>query len=141
MSSVTEALNANMAALSVDAQKRAEKDAAKKTAKAAAAEQKEAERKAEAMVLIKRVERSKRKYVTVISGLEAHGLELKKIAKELGKKFATGSSVTKVPSGGEEITVQGDVSDDVYDWLQEKYGEEIPEDNIDCIEEKPKKKG
>ena len=128
-----------MAALSVDAQKRAQKDAAKKTAKAAAAEQKEADRKSEAMVLIKKVERNKRKYVTVISGLEAHGLDLKKMAKELGKKFATGSSVTKVASGGEEITVQGDVSDDLYDWLVEKY-DQIPEDNIDCIEEKPKKK-
>jgi len=128
-----------MAALSVDAQKRAEKDAAKKTAKAEAAAQREAERKAEAMVLIKRVERNKRKYVTVVSGLEEHGLELKKIAKEMGKKFATGSSVTKTAAGGEEITVQGDVSDDLFDWLTETYSQ-IPEDNIDCIEDKPKKK-
>src|ERR1700761_8179505 len=133
-----EALSANLSALSVDAQKRAEKDAAKKTAKAAAAEQREAERKAEAIVLIKRVERNKRKYVTVVSGLEAHGLELKKIAKEMGKKFATGSSVTKTPAGGEEITMQGDVSDDLYDWLVETH-EEIPEDNIECIEDKKKK--
>lgn len=133
-----DALNANMATLSVDAQKRAEKDAAKKAAKAQAAESREAERKAEAMVLIKRVERNKRKYVTVVSGLEEHGLDLKKMGKELGKKFATGSSVTKTASGGEEITVQGDVSDDIYDWLTEKYPE-IPEDNIDCIEDKKKK--
>lgn len=135
-----EALKSNMAALSLDAQKRAEKDAAKKTAKAAAQEQKEAERKAEAMVLIKRVERNKRKYVTVLSGIEAHGLDLKKVAKELGKKFATGSSVTKTAAGGEEITVQGDVSDDLYDWLTETYKDQIPEDNVDCIEDKPKKK-
>lgn len=84
------------------------------------------------------MERNKRKYVTVISGLEAHGLDLKKTAKEFGKKFATGSSVTKTASGGEEITVQGDVSDDVYDFLVENY-EDIPEDNIDCIEDKKKK--
>ncbi|KAL6241260.1 Translation machinery-associated protein 22 [Rhinocladiella similis] len=135
-----EALSANLSALSVEAQKRAEKDAAKKTAKAAAAEQREAERKAEAVVLIKRVERNKRKYVTVVSGLEDHGLELKKVAKELGKKFATGSSVTKTASGGEEITVQGDVSDDLYDWLTEKYPE-IPEDNIDMKDETKKKGG
>lgn len=126
--------------MSVDAQKRAEKDAAKKAAKAEAAAVKEAERKAEAMVLIKRVERNKRKYVTVVSGLEEHGLELKKIAKELGKKFATGSSVTKTAAGGEEITVQGDVSDDLFDWLIDVYGHIVPEDNIDCIEDKPKKK-
>ena len=136
--SCADALNKNLSSLSVDAQKRAKKDAAKKEAKAAAVEQRESERKAAAKVLIKRVERNKRKYVTVVSGLEEHGLELKKIAKELGKKFATGSSVTKTASGGEEITVQGDVSDDLYDWLCENY-EEIPEDNIDCIEDKKKK--
>jgi len=47
-------------------------------------------------------------------------------------------SVTKTPAGGEEITIQGDVSDDLYDWLVENH-EEIPEDNIDCIEDKKKK--
>jgi density-regulated protein len=94
------------------------------------------------MVYIKRVERQKRKYVTVVSGLEQHGLELKKVAKELGKKFATGSSVTKMPAGGEEITVQGDVSDDLFDWLEEKYGDVIPmDDNVECIEDKKSKKG
>ena len=35
-----------------------------------------------------------------MSGLEAFGLENKKMSKEFGKKFATGASVTKVPSGG-----------------------------------------
>lgn len=66
-----------MATLSVDARKRAEKDSAKKEAKAAAAEARDAERKAEAMVYIKRVERNKRKYVTAVSGLEEHGHDLK----------------------------------------------------------------
>jgi density-regulated protein len=84
------------------------------------------------------VERNKRKFVTEVSGLEHFGLDLKKIAKELGKKFATGSSVTKAPGGGEEITVQGDVSDDIFDWLTENY-EQVPEDNIELIEDKKKK--
>ena len=70
--------------------------------------------------------------------MEAFGLELKKVAKEFGKKFATGSSVTKTAAGGEEITVQGDVSEDVFDWLVENH-EEIPEDNIEQIEDKKKK--
>jgi len=90
------------------------------------------------MVQIKRIERSKRKYVTAIAGLEAHGLELKKLAKDMGKKFATGASVTKTPSGGEEITVQGDLSDDIFDWIVEQYPD-VPEDNIECIEDKKKK--
>ncbi|KAI1972781.1 Translation machinery-associated protein 22, partial [Ophidiomyces ophidiicola] len=60
------------------------------------------------------------------------------LAKELGKKFATGSSVTKNPAGGEEITVQGDVSDDVLEWLVETKG--VPEDNVELVEDKKKKK-
>lgn len=82
----TEAIEASMSTLSVDARKRAEKDSAKKEAKAAAAEKREKEAKEEAMVYIKRVERNKRKYVTAVSGLEAHGLDLKKVAKDFGKK-------------------------------------------------------
>lgn len=74
-----------------------------------------------------------------MTGLEAHGLDNKKIAKELGKKFATGSSVTKSPAGTEEITVQGDVSDDLFDWLVEVHGKEVPEDNIELVEDKKKK--
>ncbi|KAL1960679.1 hypothetical protein VTO42DRAFT_6509 [Malbranchea cinnamomea] len=135
-----EAIAANLQALSVEARERAAKDAAKKEAKAALAESREQERRAAAKVLIKRVERNKRKFVTVVSGLEAHGLDNKKIAKELGKKFATGSSVTKAAGGtGEEITVQGDVSDELLEWLLEVYGNQVPEDHIELVEDKKKK--
>ena len=135
-----DALNANLSALSVSAQERAAKDAKKKEAKAAQNEARDVERKAASKVIIKRVERNKRKYVTVISGLEVFGLENKKLAKELGKKFATGSSMTRSPSGTEEITVQGDVSEDVEDWLLEVYGSKVPGANIELVEDKKKKK-
>lgn len=91
------------------------------------------------MITIKRIERNKRKYVTTVFGLEQFGLELKKCAKDFGKKFATGSSVTKVPGGGDEITVQGDVSDDLMDYILENY-KDIPEDNVECVEDKKNKK-
>ena len=135
----TEALEAATAALSVDAQKRAAKDAQKKTAKAEAAEQKQATIMAKSHVVIKRIERNKRKHVTSVSGLEAFGLDLKKVAKDFGKKFATGSSVSKLPSGGEEIVVQGDVYPDIEDYILDKY-KNIPNDNIEFIDEKAKKK-
>ena len=135
---LTEALEAATASLSVAAQERAAKDAKKKAAQAEKAEQKQADKMANSVVTIKRVERNKRKYVTAVSGLEAFGLELKKVAKEFGKKFATGSSVTRLPSGGEEIVVQGDVSDEIEEFLLEKY-KEIPEDNIELVEDKKKK--
>ncbi|KAF2707586.1 RNA binding protein-like protein Tma22 [Pleomassaria siparia CBS 279.74] len=134
-----EVIEKNLSTLSIDAQKRAEKDSQKKAAKAATAEAKAQEQRATSKIFIKRIERNKRKYVTAVQGLEAFGLDIKKVAKDFGKKFATGSSVTKVPGGGDEITVQGDLSDDIYDYLTETYSD-IPEDNVECIEDKKKKK-
>ena len=46
--------------------------------------------------------------------------------------------MTKVPSGGEEIVVQGDVREEIEEFLLEKYPV-IPEDNIELIESKVKK--
>lgn len=46
--------------------------------------------------------------------------------------------MTKTPSGGEEIVVQGDVSAEIEEFLLEKY-KEIPEDNIELVEDKKKK--
>jgi density-regulated protein DRP1 len=134
-----ETIEQNLSALSLDAQKRAEKDSQKKAAKAATAEARRAEELASSKILIKRIERNKRKYVTAVQGLEAFGLDIKKVAKDFGKKFATGSSVTKIPGGGEEITVQGDLSEDILEFLVEKY-DEVPEDNVELIEDKKKKK-
>ncbi|KAK8181484.1 translation initiation factor SUI1 [Phyllosticta citribraziliensis] len=134
-----DAISANLSSLSLEAQQRAEKDAKKKAAKAESAAAKAEELRATSQVIIKRIERNKRKYVTAITGLESFGLDLKKVSKDLGKKFATGASVTKLPAGGEEITLQGDLSDDVYDFLIDRY-KEIPEDNVECIEDKKKKK-
>ncbi|TVY22374.1 Translation machinery-associated protein [Lachnellula hyalina] len=133
-----DALAAATSTLSLDARKRAEKDAHKKALKAEAAELKQAQTLSSSKVIIKRVERNKRKYVTAVSGLEAFGLENKKVAKDFGKKFATGASVTKLPSGGEEIVVQGDVSEEIEEFILEKYGV-VPEDNIELIESKIKK--
>lgn len=61
------------------------------------------------------------------------------VAKEFGKKFATGSSLTRAPGGGEEIVVQGDVSPEIEEFLLEKY-KEIPEDNIELVDDKKLKK-
>ena len=133
-----EALSAATATLSVDAKKRAEKDSQKKAAKASAAASREEERRAQSKVYIKRIERNKRKYVTAISGLELHGLDLKKVSKDLGKKFASGCSVTKTASATDEIILQGDLSDDVFDFILQKFPE-VPEANIECIEDKKKK--
>ncbi|KAL2885316.1 Translation machinery-associated protein 22 [Ceratocystis lukuohia] len=134
-----EALEAATASLSVDAQKRAAKDAQKKAAKAEAQEAKEAEKVAHSTVVIKRIMRNKNKFVTSVTGLEAFGLDLKKVAKEFGKKFATGSSVTRTAGGIEEIVVQGDVSPEIEELLIANY-KNIPKNHIELVEDKKKKK-
>lgn len=123
--------------MTVEAAAKAEKDIAKKQVKEEARLQREAEKKKASVIYIKRVERTKRKHVIIVSGIEAFDLDLKKVAKDFGKKFACGSSVTKNPAGGDEITVQGDVSDEIMDELTEKYG--VDDANIKQIEEKKKK--
>lgn len=137
--SLTDAVAAGLSTLSVDAQKRAEKDAHKKALKAEAAEARELEKRNTSTIQIKRIERNKRKHVTCITGLEAFGLDIKSVAKALGKKFATGSSVTKVAAGGEEITVQGDLSAEIEEWLLDNF-KDLPEENIELVEDKKKKK-
>ncbi|KAK7745238.1 Translation machinery-associated protein 22 [Diatrype stigma] len=77
-----EALEAATASLSVEAQKRAAKDAQKKAAQAEKAEQKQASKIANSVITIKRVERNKRKYVTAVQGLEAFNLDLKKVSDQ-----------------------------------------------------------
>ena len=46
-------------------------------------------------------------------------MDLKKAAKLFAQRFATGASVSKNPQGQDEIVIQGDVSDEVVDMLEE----------------------
>jgi translation initiation factor 1 (eIF-1/SUI1) len=74
-------------------------------------------RRPPSQVVIERVDRGKRKFVTTVLGLEHFGVDLKKAAKLMASKFATGASVTKNPQGLDDITIQGDVSDEVVRTL------------------------
>jgi len=47
--------------------------------------------------------------------------------------------VTKLANGESEIVVQGDVSEEIEEFLLEKWGELIPEDNVELVEDKKKK--
>ncbi|KAL3900084.1 MAG: hypothetical protein SGCHY_001586 [Lobulomycetales sp.] len=92
-------------------------------------------------VTIKRDQRSKRKSTVTISGLESFGIDLKKAAKLCANKFATGASVTKNVHGlglGDDIVIQGDVQDEVFDLILATWPE-VPEENISIVEGKTKK--
>lgn len=71
----------------------------------------------------------------------AVGVDLKKVAKLFATKFACGSSVTKNPQGQDEIVVQGDVSGDIVEMIEDQVGmlKGIPSDNIVKVEERKKK--
>jgi density-regulated protein DRP1 len=65
-------------------------------------------------VIISRIQRQKKKYVTVIAGLETvPDLKLKDATKVFGKKFSSGASINETQTGAKEVVIQGDVSFDV----------------------------
>ena len=72
-------------------------------------------------VIIKRSERNRRKCVTCILGLEHYQVDLKKAAKLFANKFATGSSVSKNNQGLDEIVVQGDLQNEIFDLIMETW--------------------
>ncbi|XP_036343038.1 density-regulated protein homolog [Rhagoletis pomonella] len=79
-------------------------------------------------ITVSRAPRGKKKSVTVVTGLNTFDIDLKVAAKFFGTKFACGSSVT----GDDEIVIQGDVKDDLFDVIPEKWPE-IDEDYIDDL--------
>ena len=50
-------------------------------------------------------------------------VDLKKAAKLFATKFACGSSVTKNPAGLDEIVVQGDLQEDIFDLIRKTWKE------------------
>ena len=64
----------------------------------------------ETRVIIGLVQRQKKKFVTVIAGLETvPDLKLKDAAKIFGKKYASGVTINEAPNGAKEVVIQGDV--------------------------------
>lgn len=94
--------------------------------------------------MIKRSERSRKKYVTIIKGIEGYGrlsqraftiiliphntspgVPLKVASKSISSKFACGSSITKSKTGQEEISIQGDISVQVKSYILSKWGDQV----------------
>ena len=60
-------------------------------------------------IVIAKVQRQKRKYITVVGGLETvPDLKIKDAARIFGKKFSSGASVQEAPNGSKEVVIQGD---------------------------------
>jgi density-regulated protein DRP1 len=78
-----------------------------------------------------RSNRGKKKFITVVRGLATYEIDVKDAAKAFASKFACGSSMT----APDEIVIQGDVKDDLYDLILEKWPE-VDEDSIDDLGDK-----
>ncbi len=73
-------------------------------------------------IVITRVQRQKKKYVTTVVGVDTiPDVKLKDAAKIFGKKFSSGSSIGDLPTGGKEIVIQGDVSFELPALLMSEF--------------------
>ena len=73
-------------------------------------------------ILIKRIPRTKHKYIVAIANLDLldpNLFDMKKTCKKFASKFATGCSISKNSEKKDEIVIQGDVADEVESYLRE----------------------
>ena len=80
-------------------------------------------------VIITKNQRKGNKYVTIITGLAGNDIDLEQAKKFFAQRFSCGCS-----KGDDELTIQGDVVDALFDVIPEKY----PQISADMIEEKEK---
>lgn len=88
----------------------------------------------ETKIIILREQRQKRKYNTIVRGLETiPDVKIKDIAKLFGRKFSSGASVQETPPHGKEVSIQGDVFFDIPNVLISEY--RIPPQSIFFLED------
>ena len=76
----------------------------------------------ETKIIILREQRQKRKYNTIVRGLETiPDVKIKDVAKVFGRKFSSGASVQDTPQFGKEVSIQGDVFFDIPNVLISEY--------------------
>ncbi|KAH7731747.1 Density-regulated protein [Aphelenchoides avenae] len=105
-----------------------EKKHQKRGGKGTAKTEKVEKSKVQAKITLQRAPRGKTKSVTVIKGLTTFGIDLKVASKFFASRFACGSSVT----GTDEIVIQGDVKDELFDIIPEKW-KQVDEDAIEDL--------
>ncbi|CAK9297566.1 unnamed protein product [Gordionus sp. m RMFG-2023] len=71
--------------------------------------------------------RGKKKSVTVVTGLEDFGVDMKAASKCFASRFSCGASVTAT----DEIVIQGDVKAEILDLICEKW----PEIPTECVKD------
>ena len=78
----------------------------------------------ETKIIIARIQRQKKKFVTSVLGLDTVPTlrgKLDEAAKFFKKKFSCGASVSETPSGALEVVIQGDVSLELPERIMQEY--------------------
>lgn len=70
-------------------------------------------------VIVSLVTRNKKKFVTVVKGLAAYSVDLKKASKAFSGAFASSASVT----GDDEVSVTGDHTEAIIPLICSKFKE------------------
>jgi density-regulated protein DRP1 len=74
-------------------------------------------------IKITRDQRNKRKYVTMIEGLETFDIKLAAASKVFSRKLSCGASIVKNPMGKKQIDVQGDFVVQIVDIIKSNWPE------------------
>ncbi|KAE9551252.1 hypothetical protein FO519_005536 [Halicephalobus sp. NKZ332] len=85
------------------------------------------EKEAPGRITLQLSARSKNKKVTIVKGLSSFGIEPKVAGKFFSSRFACGCSV-----GPDEVTIQGDFKDELFDVIPEKW-KQVDEDDIEDL--------
>lgn len=81
----------------------------------------------ETKIIISKIQRQKRKFVTVVTGLETvPDLKVKDAARVFGKKFSSGASVNDLPGGGKEVVIQGDMTLEIPNVIISEFKVSFP---------------
>lgn len=127
--------------IGADREDKLEKDLLKLQRKEENKEQRELAKKLSSKVIIKREARTKRKSIVVVQGLEVFEIDMKKLAKTFASKFATGCSVSKNVEKKEEIVIQGDVMEEVENYIHQLLAEKGLKDvKVETVDGAKKKK-
>lgn len=136
-----EALANATSTLSLEKEQQILKDIKKKQAKEEKKLERELQKKLASKIVIKRMERNRRKHIIWISGLEVLNVDIKKLAKTFAVKFSTGASVTTNAEKKDEVLVQGDVGDMARAMIEKLLEEQgLNEVKVEQVDEKKKKK-
>ena len=103
------------------ASKRKEKKAKNKEAEVQLMPGGKKKKKEKPGIKITRDQRNKRKFVTMIEGLETFDIKLAAASKVFSKKLSCGASITKNAVGKKQIDVQGDFVDAIVELIKTNW--------------------